>query len=368
VDAIYVVAGAVVVALTAIDVVATLVTTRRLKRRSPTQVFYRYTWSWWAALGRRIGDDDRRESFLSVYGPVSLLGLLFVWVVLFMIGWGLVWLGLRDHVHGVHDYLDAIYFAGTTFFTVGFGDIVAYGPLARILTLVEALAGVLTTALVIGYLPTIYGAYSRRESQLLLLDDLDEDAVTPAGFVASFTRHGNLDELHRSFHDWERWCADVFDTHTAYPMLLLFRSRQVGRSWLSGLTIVLEAAVYTMGVLDQPSPREAELLYRRAVVIFATFVQSPERAEAVIDSVVGTAAVHPLVLAGKPVFRHAYDRLVAAGLPCRPYEQAWANVQALRALYVPHLDVLAKVFVVPPTFRTHAPKIPTIPAMVDPNP
>jgi len=356
VSAVYVVLGVIVVGFVAVDVVATLVTTRRLRRRSPTQVFYRSTWTAWAALGRRIDDGDRRESFLSLYGPASLLGLLAVWVVLFMLGWGLVWLGLRDRVHGVHDLADAVYFAGTTFFTVGFGDIVAHGPAARLLTLVEALMGVLTTALVIGYLPTIYGAYSRRESQLLLLDDLEEGTVTAAGFVASFARHGDLDALYASFQEWERWCADVFDSHTAYPMLLLFRSRQQGRSWLAGLAIVLEAAVYTLGVLDQPPRREAELLYRRGVLLLTALVKTPD--QALVE--LGIPAEHSVAIAEEPFFRPAYERLTAAGIACRPYAEAWPNVRALREPYVRHLAVLGRVFVVPPTFRTHAPPIPTL--------
>ena len=201
-DAIYaldVVLGLLLVMLVAVDEVGTLVTTRRLQRRSPTQAFYRYGWKGWAAMARRVRDENRRESFLSVFGPISLLGLLVVWIALFMVGWALIWLGLRDHIQGVSDFPDAVYFAGTTFFTVGFGDIVAIGNVARILTLFEALTGVLTTALVIGYLPTLYGAYSRREVQLLLLDDLEEDVVTPAGIITSYGRSGDLADLDRSF-------------------------------------------------------------------------------------------------------------------------------------------------------------------------
>lgn len=354
-NALYVALGVVVVVVVAFDEVSTLVTTRRLERRSPTSTFYRFGWKAWAAIGRRMHDEDRREVFLSVFGPVSLLGLLVVWIVLFMFGWGLIWLGLRGRLHGVHDLVDAIYFAGSTFFTVGFGDIVALGPLARVLTLFEALTGVLTTALVIGYLPTLYGAYNRREVQLLLLDDLGQDVVTPAGLIVSFALDGDLADLYRSFHEWERWCADVYDTHTAYPMLMLFRSRQPGRSWIAGLTIVLESVVYTMAVLDGPPPRDAELLYRRAVVLFRSLAPDVvvERRES------GGSPPAPAV-AGEDVFRLMYDRLVAAGFSCRPFAAAWSDVQELRAPYARQLHALSHLFLVPPVFRTHAPPIPVL--------
>ena len=114
-------------------------------------------WRWgWGA------QPELREGFLAMYGPLSLLGLV-TWVVLLVAGWAAVWWGLRSAVTGVDGYLDAVYFAGVGFFTVGFGDLVPTGGLARLLVLVEAFMGLVTMALVIGYLPTLYGAYSRRE-------------------------------------------------------------------------------------------------------------------------------------------------------------------------------------------------------------
>ncbi|HSO51795.1 MAG TPA: ion channel [Actinomycetes bacterium] len=164
-------AGLALVLIAAGDAVSTLVTTRRRRARHwPTPTYYRWTWRAWRAVGRRAG-PELREEFLGVYGPLSLLGLLVMWVVLLVAGWGAMWWGLRSAVKGVDGYLDAVYFAGVGFFTVGFGDLVPTGGLARLLVLVEAFMGLVTMALVIGYLPTLYGAYSRRELQLLALDD-----------------------------------------------------------------------------------------------------------------------------------------------------------------------------------------------------
>ena len=178
-----VVAGFVVVLVTASDAVSTLVTTRRRRGRHwPTQVFYRRTWRAWVAIGRRAG-PELREGFLAVYGPLSLLGLLVTWVALLVAGWGAVWWGLQSRIDGVDGYLDAVYFAGVGFFTVGFGDVLPTVGLARLLVLVEAFMGLVTMALVIGYLPTLYGAYSRREVQLLSLDDMSDEATTPIGFL-----------------------------------------------------------------------------------------------------------------------------------------------------------------------------------------
>ncbi len=166
--------------------------------------------------------------------------------------------------HGVDGYLDAVYFAGVGFFTVGFGDILPTGGLARLLVLVEAFMGLVTMALVIGYLPTLYGAYSRREVQLLSLDDMSDEATTPIGFLEACYLSGGAEAVARAFAEWERWCDEVFDSHTAYPMLALFRSRQPGQNWLTGLGVVLDAATISLAAVDSPRAGPAARLWRRA--------------------------------------------------------------------------------------------------------
>ena len=264
VEVLAVVAGLALVLVSASDAVSTLVTTRRRRGRHwPTQVFYRRTWHAWVTAARRA-TPELREGFLAVYGPLSLLGLLVTWVVLLVAGWGAVWWGLRSAVTGVDGYLDAVYFAGVGFFTVGFGDLVPTGGLARLLVLVEAFMGLVTMALVIGYLPTLYNAYSRREVQLLSLDDMSDEATTPIGFLEACYTAGGAQEVASAFADWERWCDEVFDSHTAYPMLAMFRSRQPGQNWLTALGVVLDAATICLAAVDGPRAGPAARLWRRA--------------------------------------------------------------------------------------------------------
>ena len=144
-------AGLALVLVTGGDAVSTLVTTRRRHgQRWPTRCTTAGAGGPGGPSNRR-GSPERRESFLGIYGPLSLLGLLVFWVTLLVAGWGAVWWGLRSAVSGVHSYLDAVYFAGVGFFTVGFGDLLPTGGLARLLVIVEAFMGLLTMALLIGY-------------------------------------------------------------------------------------------------------------------------------------------------------------------------------------------------------------------------
>jgi hypothetical protein len=339
-----VVVGFLIVVLVGTDAISTLVTMRRARRRWwPTEVFYRWTWRAWRRMARRIRDDGRRESFLSVYGPASLLGLLVVWVSLQLLGWTFVWLGLRDELSGdVHNFGDALYYAGVGFFTIGFGDIVPTRGVARPLTLVEAFTGLLTTALVIGYLPTLYSAYSRREESLPTLDTLFEERVTGIGLIASHFPAGDAAPLWEFCDGWERWCASVEVSHGSYPMLALFRSQRPTQSWIAGLSVLADMSVILAVVVDVPRRIDALRLYRRTVrVVDVVTTRVPAYDEGTRDD--------PL---RQDQFRVVYDLLAARGTPMRPFEDAWTDVRTMRAAYLPRLHALADALVTSTEFRS----------------
>jgi hypothetical protein len=338
-----VVAGLALVLVSASDAVSTLVTTRRRRARHwPTQVFYRRSWRAWVALGRRI-QPGLREGFLAVYGPLSLLGLLVTWVVLLVAGWAAVWWGLRSGVTGIDGYLDAVYFAGVGFFTIGFGDLVPTGGLARLLVLVEAFMGLVTMALVIGYLPTLYGAYSRREIQLLTLDDMSDEATTPIGFLEACYAAGGAQAVADAFTEWERWCDDVFDSHTAYPMLAMWRSRQPGQHWLTALGVVLDAATICLAAIDSPRVGPAARLWRRASRTLQHLRGMPSALLRQVDT--------EEVATEEAPFREAYERLRRLEAPLHPYERAWAEFRRLRQAYAPGLHMATRFLLVPLEFR-----------------
>jgi len=345
-------AGVVLVTAVATDAVSTLVTTqRRSSRWWPTYVFYRRTWRLWRAAARHIGSEQARERLLAVYGPLSLLGLLVVWVVLLLVGWGLVWWMLQDRLSGVHSYLDALYFAGVGFFTVGYGDVVPVGGLARMLALAQAFMGLVSVALVIGYLPTLFGAYSRREAQLLTLDDLSDERTSSTGLIEAWHADRGLDGLAAAFADWERWCAEVFDSHTAYPMLALFRSRQPGQHWLTALGVVTDAASICLAAVRGARAGPALRLHRRAIGLLRTVGTLPAVSRA-------APADDDERLRGEAAFQAIYRHLEGHGVPLYPYARAWEDLRRLRAEYLPHLRGTITVLLVPPEFRNHATPLP----------
>jgi hypothetical protein len=354
VETLAVAAGLVVVLVVAGDAISTLVTTRRRRGRFwPTPVYYHWTWRAWRAAGRRA-PAERREGLLTAYGPLSLLGLLVLWVLLLLAGWAAVWWGLRSAVSGLDGYLDALYFAGVGFFTVGFGDILPTGDLARLLVLLEAFMGLVTMALVVGYLPTLYGAYSRRELQLLALDDLSDEATTPIGFLEACHATGGTQAMAAAFADWERWCDEVYDSHTAYPMLAMWRSRQPGQHWLTALAVVLEATAVALASIEGARSWPAARLWRRGTRLLQGFRGLPA-----VDQRAAELADRP---GDEARFRDTYRRLERLGLPLHPFEQAWSDLRRLRAAYRPQLIAATELLLVPLEFRHHTARLDGAPA------
>jgi hypothetical protein len=333
------------------DAVGTLVTTRNRKGRYwPTNLLYRHSWKFWRMFGLRRRDEDRRERILTAYGPISLLMLLTIWVGLEVFGWGFVWYGLRDSFTGISSPLDGIYFSGVDFFTVGFGDILAVKGGTRLLVVVAAFSGVTTMALVIGFLPTLYGAYQDRERQLLLLDDVSGTYVTPIGLVDAYTTNGDLEPFYAMLRDWERWVASVMETHTAYRMLTLFRSRRTGQSWLTAIRVVTDSAVIVLASVEGAGLRAPVLLYRRSV----------ELVDQLTRQVKVDAPPERDLEAEEAEFRRDYDRLGSFGLSLRPYDDAWSTLRQLRESYVPALASLSEALLSPTRFKNPEVRYPSI--------
>ncbi len=300
------------------DAVATLIVTQGSSGPwRPTRIFYALTWRGTRAVAARL-PDRAGEYVLNVYPALSLLGLLVLWLAGLMVGWSLVYWGLDQTLGGTREFGALVYYAGTSLVTPVFGS--AHGGLVRLLTLLETLTGVVTIALMISYLPALYGSYSRRESRLLTLDDPLGGRITPVRVIALNAPGGDVELLYRSFSEWELWTADVLESHVSHPMLALFRSQHAGQSWITALGVVTDAATLTSACIEGAAIREPYFLYRRgrrAVIEISARLHVPT----------GPPSVSWLNEAN---FDLAWAQLVATGLPLRDKAQAWADLQALR--------------------------------------
>jgi hypothetical protein len=323
------------------DSFETIVLPRRVRRRLRlTYLFYSLTWQFWSATARRMHVADRRDNFLSYYGPLSLIMLLGVWATSLALGFALLHWGLGsmllDAKGNQMGFGGALYMSGSTLFTLGMGDITPHSTLARALTVAEAGTGIAFLALVIGYLPVIYQAFSRREINISLLD---ARAGSPPSAGELLRRHAESDTaeaLVQFLRDWERWSSELLESHLSYPVLAYYRSQHDRESWLTALTMLLDvSALLIVGVDGIPtSPaRLAFAMARHAAVDLSQVFDTPP---------------HPPShnrLSSADLLR-LREMLADAGMALREGAEADQMLTKLRAKYEPYVNALAEYLLV----------------------
>jgi Ion channel len=242
----------------------------------------RSTWRLWSAVAQWVQPDKRRETYLSIFGPLLLLMLLSVWATGMIAGFAMMHWGFRTPLNvsaGIAPFHSYLYLSGTTFFTLGLGDVTPLAPLGRALVVVEAGIGFGFLAIVIAYLPVLYQAFSRREVSISLLD---ARAGSPPSAGELLRRHGqDMKELSQLLYDWERWSAELLESHLSYPVLGFFRSQHTNQSWLAALTAVMDTCAVVIAGVDGGPTRQAQLTFamaRHAVVDLAQIFMTAPRA------------------------------------------------------------------------------------------
>jgi hypothetical protein len=324
----------------------TIVLPRRVTRRFRlTRLFYRRTWRLWTGLVNTLVPARQRETWLSFYGPISLLLLLSLWAGGLVTGFALLHWATGSTVltrDGNAGFLADLYMSGTNFFTLGIGDVTPSSSFARFLTVLEAGMGFGFLALVIGYLPALNQFFARREVSISLLD---ARAGSPPTAGEMLRRHGHergMENLRQLLHEWERWAAEFLEGHLSYPVLAYFRSQHDNQSWLAALTAVLDTCALVIVGVDGACERQAELTFAMA-------------RHAVVDlSLVFHTAPREMRHDRLPEAELAELRmaLAEAGLKLRQGEAADRRLAELREMYEPYVHSLALYFhiAVPPWF------------------
>lgn len=333
--------GVLILWIVLLDAFETVVLPRRVTRHFKlTAWFYRRTWIPWKGIARHIHTPSRQQNFLGYFGPLSLFLLLVFWAAMLIIGFGLVQYGIGGHEQLGKEPITfgrLLYHSGETFFTLGYGDIVPTSGTARALSVLEAGMGFAFLGVVIGYLPVVYASFSRREIQISMLDARAGSPPTALELLvrlAGKTEDPGIDQrvLDQILRDWERWSAELLESHISYPVLSFFRSQHSNQSWLGALMTMLDVTSLVLTGIEGIHSGQAKLTFamaRHAAVDLAQVVnarydpQSPER----------------LTDTGFDALR---DLLAAAGLKLRDTDEARQKLAKLRWLYEPYLYSTAK--------------------------
>ena len=334
-------AGFFLILLVLWDAFETIVLPRRASSRVRlTRLFYRATWPPFRAIGRLRRAGTPRENLLSVFGPLSLLGLLGTWALTLVLGFGLAQWGFRSQLAGppdLHGFEEDLYMSGTNFFTLGLGDVTPRSRAARILTVIEGGTGFGFLALVLSYLPILAQAFSRRESSIALLD---ARAGSPPTAAELFRRNplGDGDVgLSELLREWERWSAEVLESHISFPVLVFYRSQHDNQSWVAALTTLLDTCALAMAGVCRSSAPTARLTFamaRHAVVDLSQ----------VLGRVPVRDAPDRLPPAELERLRGALD---AAGRPLPRGAAADEKLVHLRGLYEPYAHALSRFLLMP---------------------
>jgi hypothetical protein len=325
--------GLFIIALILLEAFETVVLPRRVTRWFRfTRMFYVVTWRPWKWIARRISGVRQRETFLSFYGPLSLLVLFATWGTGLIIGFALLYYGNEAHDPARPSFPMCLYLSGTTLSTLGIGDVTPHTPIERLLTASESGLGLGFLALVISYLPVIYSAFSRREVTIVLLDARAGSPPTAAELLRRHNGPHGMDALRQLFVDWERWSAELLESHISYPVVSYFRSQHSNESWLAALTTILDTTALLVAMGDSACSRQARLTFamcRHTIVdlsqVFYARPVSPD-----VDRL--PPAEH----------KRLCDALRDAGYELRDDEASNRKLRQLREMYEPFLEALSR--------------------------
>jgi Ion channel len=312
----------------------TVVLPRRVVRRfRVTRLVYRSLWSPWRGIARRYKSAKSRETFLSYFGPLSILLLFAIWAASIIIGFGLLYYSSSSQDSTHPSFPTCLYLSGTTMFTLGLGDVIPHTWAERLMAVFESGIGLGFLALVLSYLPVIYQAFSRREVSIVLLDARAGSPPTGAELLRRHPCPESALSLAEVLRDWEHASADMLESHVSYPSVAYFRSQHANESWLASLTAILDACALLMSTVEHPpAVRQARLTFamcRHTVVDLAQLfgeappANSPDRLPA-------------------PEFERLRATLTESGFVLRKDNESLAKLSKLRNMYEPYLQALSR--------------------------
>lgn len=336
------VCGVVLIVLVLLDGFESVLQPRRVTRKYRiTRLYYVGLWAIWRGLAKLAPTHRRRAGFLSAFGPLSLLGIFVTWIVGLVIAFGLINWGLANPVVtptgvrtvGLGTYL---YLSGTTFFTLGYGDVTPAGRLGRAMAVGESGLGFGFLAAILSYLPALFQAYSRREVNISLLDARAGSPPSGAQLLLRCARAGNAPAALNAFlAEWERWAAELLESQLSFPVLAYYRSQHDNHSWLAALATVLDACAILLTQVRGVNNYQAQVTFaiaRHAAVDLALILRAPVRT--------APPPHHEDRLTAEQLWEMR-AALAAAGVQLHEAGKSETALRDMRATYEPFLRALA---------------------------
>jgi hypothetical protein len=317
------------------DAFEAIILPRRVSQRFRlSRQFYTSTWLLWSWGARKMRAGNRREFYLGYFGPLSLIVLLILWAVLLILGFALLQWGMVSLLNVPEKQVTFgtyFYMSGVTFITLGFGDVVPLSEMGRLVAVLEAGTGFGFLALIIGYIPVIYQAFSRRETHIALLDARAGSPPSATELLRRQYRDQRSEDFVQYLQGWERWCAEVLESHLSYPVLTYYRSQHERQSWLAALTAILDTCALLITGFENVSLPNARYIFaiaRHAAVDLAQNYGTPPL----------NSGRNRLSSADFALMRDALEQV---GLRLHHPQEAEARLAEIRLIYEPFVTALA---------------------------
>lgn len=273
-------------------------------------------------VARRLRPFFWWDHLLALFAPIGLLMLPVVWLLLILTGYSCMFLAL-----GVPNWHDAFSLSGSSLLTLGFAQ--PKDTPTTVLAFSEAILGLGIVSLMITYLPTLYTAFSHRETMVTRLARRIGSPPSPLALLEHFHEIQAMEKLYEVWEDWEEWFAELEESHSSFPFLVFFRSPTPSRNWLTAAGVILDCASLSISTLqEKPAGPNAKLTLRtgyKALQAIATTLKIRFDTEPKLESGISVTRAE---------YNQVYDRLRELNMAVvRDREQGWRTFVKLRAEY-----------------------------------
>lgn len=326
--------GLLIVAWTLVSAIKTFVVPRGLRVRLTSAVFQFMLMLFQLRNKRRSSYEDRDRS-MALFAPLTLFVLPVVFLTLVLLGYALMFWAVD-----ASSWRLAFRVSGSSLLTLGYATVNEIG--SEVLEFSAAMLGLILVALLIAYLPTMYAAFTRRETAVALLEGYAGTPPTAEQLIARVWRNGELENLREFWLTWQTWFAEIEESHTSLAPLAFFRSPQPDRSWVTAAGAVLDTAALVLSTVDTPWEPSAALCIRGGYLALRRiggyfgrpFDDSPRPDDPISIS--------------REEFDMVYDGWLAEGVPLvADREQAWRDFAGWRVNYDAVLLGLAAMTMAP---------------------
>src|SRR4051812_21020135 len=330
--------GLAIMLLVLLDAFEAMVLPRRATRKfRPARYYYRVFWNVWVRVADQFKGRGMRQHFLSIFGPLSLFGLFALWVMVLILSFALFHWSLGDPMGSeklAPSFGTCAYLSGETFFTLGYGDFSPTGSVGRALSVLESGMGFGFMAVIIGYLPVLYQAFSRRERTISLLDARAGSPPTAGEMLGRLAKAGALSQIDNLLWEWESWSADLLESQLSFPVLAFYRSQHDNQSWLACLTTILDTCALLLANIVDANRHQVQITFamaRHAAVDLSLIFRTPQRDV-------------PHDRLPDECYQELMADLSESKLRVDTSEKSAARLRELRAMYEPFIEALADYF------------------------